>query len=281
MRAYFAKLYRVLWPWLYSKQQYKLFLTSTMVGVDARVRKVAALTGVLSEVVKTIPIQAPFGESLLVVAPHQDDEIIGCGGALALQLASGKRAHTVIVQDGGDEHDAVGMTREQLRDLRNNESRRAAEVLGMEPVVFLNHQDLTKESGAAAEALYQLLQKHRVDVVFTPFLLDGNPDHQKTNRILAQALSRVDWNVRVLGYEVWGLCIPNVAVVIDTVIEQKQEMLRRFVFANAAVDYTNTTTGLNMYRSRLLAGQNCRYVECFFETPRQDFIDLVAAVNKP
>jgi LmbE family N-acetylglucosaminyl deacetylase len=149
----------------------------------------------------------------------------------------------------------------------------------MEPPVFLNHMNLAAEASEAAEELYQLLTRHKVDAVLTPYLLDGNPDHQKTNVILARALQRISWDVRVLGYEVWGLCIPNVVVLIDSVIEQKQEMLRQFVFANQALDYTHTTIGLNMYRSRLLPAGKCRYAECFFEVPRQEFIALVERVQ--
>jgi LmbE family N-acetylglucosaminyl deacetylase len=47
---------------------------------------------------------------MLVVAPHQDDEVIGCGGALALQVRSGNPAAIVVLQDGADEHDDGGQT---------------------------------------------------------------------------------------------------------------------------------------------------------------------------
>jgi hypothetical protein len=88
----------------------------------------------------------------------------------------------------------------------------------------------------------------------------------------------------VFGYEVWGLTIPNVIVVIDDVIEQKLAMLACFDFANKAVDYVRSTEGLNMYRSRLLASGMCKYAECFFEIPRQEYVELtdrVRAAERP
>jgi len=86
--------------------------------------------------------------------------------------------------------------------------------------------------------------------VFTPFVLDTQPDHRRANYIVAEALRKVDWNIRVLGYEVWGFCVPNVIVAIDDVMELKLRALACFEFANRAVNYTWSTQGVNMYRSR-------------------------------
>jgi hypothetical protein len=118
-----------------------------------------------------------------------------------------------------------------------------------------------------------------VDAVFIPFVLDGHPDHRSANFILAAALKKIAWNVRVLQYEVWGLCIPNVILVIDDVMDLKVEMLNQFHFANSALDYTNSTKGLNMFHSRMLGAGMCRYAERFFELPRTEYIELVERVQ--
>jgi len=96
---------------------------------------------------------------------------------------------------------------------------------------------------------------------------------------VAEALKGISWNVRVLGYEVWGLCVPNVLVVIDDVIEDKMRMLSCFTFANGALDYVHSTRGLNMYHSRMLGAGQCRYAERFFEIPRQEYIELIERVK--
>jgi N-acetylglucosamine malate deacetylase 1 len=278
IRHYLRQAYRTALPFLYSRSQFKLFLKAGLDDIGLRTQALAGVTDFFSPFVRSIPIRAPFGNSMLVVAPHQDDETIGCGGALALQVRSGKAAFVVIVQDGADGHDELGMSREQLRDLRNEESRRAADALHLEPPRFLNHSVLTERIPQATEDLSNLLKERKVDVVFTPFVLDGHPDHRTTNRILAGALKRVSWDVRVLGYEVWGLAIPNVLLIIDEAIEDKLQSLSCFTFANKAVDYVHSTKGLNMYRSRLLGAGECQYAECFFELPRQEFIDLVERI---
>jgi len=274
IRERFRQLYRRLIPLLFSRRQYKLFLKSAIGELELRRLQLAAAADYFSPGIRAIPVKAPFGKSLLVIAPHQDDEVIGCGGALALQVRSGRKAQVLLLQDGADEHEGEGLTRAALTELRNAESRRAAALLQIEPI-FLNLQDLKATADVAATRISELIQRHRIDAVFAPFVLDGHPDHRTTNQILAAALKGVSWPVRVLGYEVWGLCIPNVLVVIDEVMDLKLQMLACFPYANHSVDYLNSTQGLNMYRSRLLGAGECRYAECFFELPRSEYIELV------
>jgi len=279
IRNYLRRAYRTALPFLYSRSQFKLFLKSALGDIDVRVQALASLTDYFSPFVRPIPIRPPFGNSTLVVAPHQDDEVIGCGGALALQVQSGKAARIVILQDGADGHDELGLSREALMKLRNEESRRSSAVLNLDPPVFLSHPRLGDSLSDATNELHRLLSEHKCDAVFTPFVLDGHPDHRIANYILAGALKNISWNVRVLGYEVWGMVIPNVLLIIDEVIDKKLDMLSCFTFANKAVDYVHSTKGLNMYRSRLLGSGECQYAECFFEIPRAEFVELVERIQ--
>jgi N-acetylglucosamine malate deacetylase 1 len=190
-----------------------------------------------------------------------------------------------LLQDGADEHADLGMERRKLTALRNEESRRAAAIIGMEAPRFLNHANLAADTRQAVEELRNILTERQVDAVFVPFFLDGHPDHRTANYILAEALRGIDWDVRVFNYEVWGLCFPNVIVVIDDVMDQKLKMLSCFEFANRAVDYLHSTKGLNMYHSRMLGAGQCRYAERFLEIPKREYIELVeqarSATSKP
>lgn len=280
MRSALRRLYRLLLPLLYRRSRFRLFLIAAFRDINLRMLTLASVTDYFAAFVRAIPVTAPFGKSMLVVAPHQDDETIGCGGALALQVRAGSAAAVVILQDGADGCEELGMTREVLNNLRNEESRRAAEVLGLPEPLFLNHARLADSAVRASEQLYDIIAERRVDAVFVPFVLDAHPDHRTANDILAQALKRVPWNVRVFGYEVWGLCVPNVLTIIDSVMEEKLRMLACFTFANQAIDYVHSTKGLNMYHSRMLGAGECRYAERFFEIPRAEYIDLVGRVRR-
>jgi LmbE family N-acetylglucosaminyl deacetylase len=279
VRDYLRHAYRAVLPVLYARTNFKLFLKTSLAVYDSRVRQLASVTDYFSTFVRPIPMRAPFGDSMLVVAPHQDDETIGCGGVLALQVRARRSACVVLLHDGGEEFQELGIPRPELVALRNEESRRAAAVIGMEPPVFLNFPDLAQDATLAAEALRRIIEERKVDSVFIPFMLDGHIDHRNANYILAAALRKVDRGIRVFGYEVWGLCIPNVVVVIDEVMDQKLAMLRCFEYANKAIDYVQSTQGLNMYHSRMLPSGDSKYVERFFEIPSSEYIGLVDQVR--
>jgi LmbE family N-acetylglucosaminyl deacetylase len=265
---------------LFSRKNFKLLLRTTTEHLDLRLQALASITDFYSTAVTPIPITAPFGKSMLVVAPHQDDEVIGCGGALALQALSGCSASVVVLQDGADEHSSVSMSRDEVRELRNAESRDAALKIGIDVPTFFGLTNLRTDVDTTASALRQIIEDRGVDAVFTPFALDGHPDHRACNFILAKALEGVSRRIRTIQYEVWSNCIPNVLVIIDQVADKKESMLDCFKFANRAHDYGHATKGLNMFHSRLLPAGAARYVECFFELPRDEFVGLIHKVEQ-
>jgi LmbE family N-acetylglucosaminyl deacetylase len=279
IRQYLRRAWRTLLPILYARTRFRLFLKAAFGDIDLRVQQLASMTDYFSPLVRPIPIRAPFGDSMLVVAPHQDDEIIGCGGALALQVRAGRAAFVAILQDGADGYEELGMTREALSTLRNEESRRAVAQLGIEPPLFTGYADLRANMAAATDALRRILVERKVDALFVPWMLDGHPDHRTANYIAADAIRDLPRDIRVFAYEVWGLTVPNVIVVIDEAIEQKLAMLSSFTFANKAIDYMQSTKGLNMYRTRLLGSGMSRYAECFFEAPRTEYVELADRVR--
>lgn len=279
IRLYLRRLYRLAVPLLSGRKQFKLFLNATLGDVDRRMLALASVTDYFAGFVRPLPIKAPFGKSMLILAPHQDDEAIGCGGALVLQLRTGNSAAIVLLQDGADGHDELGMSRQALTELRNEESRRAAAAVGADTPTFLGHARLAESVPEASQQVRGIIMERRADAVFVPFVLDAHPDHRSTNYILAEALKGIDWNVRVFGYEVWGLCIPNVLVVIDEAIEDKMRMLSCFTWANSAIDYVHSTKGLNMYHSKMLGAGECRFAERFFELPRKEYIELVERIR--
>ena len=126
IRLYLRRLYRLALPLLSGRKQFKLFLNTTLGDIDLRMLSLASVVDYFTAFVRPVPIKAPFGKSMLILAPHQDDEAIGCGGALILQVRSGNAAAIVMLQDGADGHEELGMSRQALTELRNEESRKAA-----------------------------------------------------------------------------------------------------------------------------------------------------------
>ena len=267
-------------PLLYARSQFKLFMATALGDLDLRRQTVGLGDRLFLQLHP--PHSHPRALRQIDVDgwPHQDDETIGCGGALALQVRSGNAASIVIVQDGADGHEELGHTpADSGGDCVTKNPAAPLPSWALSRPAFSITPVWRKTFRKPLEELRRILIERKVDAVFTPFLLDGHPDHRTTNEILAAALQQIPWDVRVFGYEVWGLCIPNVLVIIDEVMEDKLKMLSCFTFANKAIDYVHTTKGLNMYRSRLLGAGECRYAECFFEVPRAEFIELVNRIR--
>lgn len=281
LREYFRKAYRTLMPLLYSRSNYKLFLKTSFTSLDKRIRIIMCSIDMMPSIVKPIPIKAPFGNSMLVIAPHQDDEMIGCGGAMLLQLSKGKKLHIVFVQDGGDEHQEEGLSRNEMINIREAEACKVAEQMGGAHPVFLRYASLNQEKLAEiADDLKKQIIMTGADVIFIPFFLDRNTDHVMSNYALAEALSDLPDDIKIFGYEVWGLCIPNVAVNIDAVVESKKKILSYYESQNKRTDYINSTIGLNMYHSRSFGTGTCKYAERFFEIPAKEYVDVVSKLRR-
>jgi LmbE family N-acetylglucosaminyl deacetylase len=138
----------------------------------------------------TIDDLLPAGTRLVVVAPHPDDEVLGCGGLLALAAAAGHPACVVAVTDGEASHPGSPLRRpERLRALRPRESRRALRGLGDPEVVRLHLPDGAVSRDGVRDALGPLIRGS--DLVVTTWRGDGHPDHEETGHGVAAALGAV------------------------------------------------------------------------------------------
>jgi LmbE family N-acetylglucosaminyl deacetylase len=218
---------------------------------------------------------------MLVIAPHQDDEIIGCGGAILLQRKVSKRIHLTFVFEGGDEYKALGYSRyEDLVMEREKESSSVSSILSIDSPVFLRSKKNRTTVHDLAEKLYTIICKVKPDVIFAPFFLDSNNEHRITAHALATALEKTPKNQKILCYEVWGLCIANVTVKIDSVINEKRDLLEIYQSQLKGTDYTNSVIGLNMYHSRLLGAGEGKFAEHYFEIPAVDYCTLIKKINR-
>lgn len=136
----------------------------------------------------------PAHGPVLVVAPHPDDEALGCGGAIALHRAAGEQVTVVIVTDGGAAGSATPATRAV-------EAERAAQRLGCDlQTLALPEGRWVEEAGARALAA-RLAALHPV-LVYAPSSVDYHPEHRRVARALAAALTHHAPTPRVRVYEV-------------------------------------------------------------------------------
>ncbi|WP_420605497.1 PIG-L deacetylase family protein [Novosphingopyxis sp.] len=142
---------------------------------------------------------------MLVIAPHPDDEVFGCGGTIALLHATGCDVHVVVLTDGSASHrNSRKYPKSRLVAIRQAESRRALAVLGLNAskVTFLNLTDGASDQWgrdrAALRPLVRML-RHPWGAIFGPAIIDDHPDH----RAAAHAVLRNRRSVPYFAYTIW------------------------------------------------------------------------------
>jgi LmbE family N-acetylglucosaminyl deacetylase len=150
----------------------------------------------------------------LVLAPHADDESLGCGGMIAMLSARGRPPLIVGVTDGVGSHpSSPSYPPARLRAVREDEMRAAAGILGVAPerVHFLGLPDTRAPLGgpdfdAAVARVAALVREHAIETLFASWEHDPHCDHEATAR-LATAVAAAS-SVRLLFYPVWGWLLP-------------------------------------------------------------------------
>ena len=105
----------------------------------------------------------------MVIVAHPDDAEFGVAGTVAKWTRRGTTFVYVICTDGSKGTDDPALTPERLVPLRKVEQRAAAKVLGVEEVVFLDHEDGTLQPTLELRRdISRQIRLHKPDAVFCP-----------------------------------------------------------------------------------------------------------------
>ncbi len=157
-----------------------------------------------------------FGAApLLVLAPHADDELLGCGGAIAEAGARGHAVFVAILTDGGMSHPrSRRWPMARLVAARQDEARAATAILGLpaDRLTFLGQPDSLAPHGGPgfSDALNRLcaqIQADGIGTVCATWIGDPHGDHGAAARLAAAACART--GARHLAYPVWAWMTPD------------------------------------------------------------------------
>jgi len=199
--------------------------------------------------------------NVVIIAPHPDDEAIGCGGSVCLHVERGDRVVAVFLSSGelGLKHFAPA----RAWNIREGEARRAGRVLGLSGLHFLRQPDwyLGKAIRKAAAALRPILEIEAPAIVYLPHPVERHPDHKASIAIVRNAFGKIKIPT-LRGYEVWTpLTEFDHVTDISKVMSRKLRALRAHASQFEEFDYARAVRGLNQYRGAL-AGK-CAYAEVF------------------
>jgi LmbE family N-acetylglucosaminyl deacetylase len=155
----------------------------------------------------------------LILAPHPDDESLGCGGLIAACCRAGRPPIVAILTDGGMSH-PVSKTfpRSRLVQLREAEASGAALVLGLprDRLIFLREPDADapregEQFHRVVDRLGRLVDRDGCSSILATWRFDPHCDHEAAALIAAEVAGRM--RIRYLEYPIWGWTLPGDQVI--------------------------------------------------------------------
>ncbi|EDN71335.1 N-acetylglucosaminylphosphatidylinositol deacetylase [Beggiatoa sp. PS] len=192
-----------------------------------------------------------FQGRILVVAPHYDDEVIGCGGTL---IRFRSQIKWLVV---------VHLTSQS--NIRLMEFKQIHKLLAIDAHYVLNQEDgfCTQSNREAVLSLVNIIQIEHPDVVLTPHQDEAHIDHQAASLLTVDAIQKARfWEMpppatphrvpTLMEYEVWtALLCPSIIYDVTSVFETKCELLKCYSSQINAFPYIEYIHSLNSWRGIL------------------------------
>lgn len=215
-------------------------------------------------------------DRVLVLAPHPDDETLGCGGTIALHLCAEDAVNVVVVTDGRRSR-AGGLDPERMVELRTHEAQQAMNVLRRlsssgEERLHLQQFQLPEGEWKDKELvarLGRLLDEVQPTIVYVTSYVDFHPEHLRVAHALAQTLfsSSSAANATVRVYE---LQVPLTQILVN-------------VYSNVRASVAAKQEALAQYRTQmgsfLWVSRHSHYLSAIFDpgNPVEVFWEMGAA----
>lgn len=219
------------------------------------------------------PTPLPPAATVLALAPHADDEVFGCGGALALHARAGVPVAVVIATDGAAREDSAAD--------RLAESRAAAACLGIPAPTCWHLPDRGLEYGEdLVERILRAIDETGADLMYAPSPAEAHPDHRALALAAIEAVRRSAGNLRLALYEIGIPLIPTMLLDITAVHAAKREAMRCFASQLAYQRYDEQIDALNRYRSYTLPA-DVEVAEAFRVIDAATLVADPLAVHRP
>ncbi|MHC5671884.1 PIG-L deacetylase family protein [Nostoc sp.] len=182
---------------------------------------------------------------VLIVAPHPDDETLGCGGAIALLRSLNCHVQVLVISDGTLSHPrSRKYPADTLRSLREAETLSALKLLGVEVnhVTFWRMQDgsISTQYQSVVVSCRAYITEVAPQIIFLPWRDDPHADHRGTWKLIHAVLDGLRLSPRLIEYPIWdwdseqrGSLPASLEVTIwrlniSTVLELKQQAIAAY-----------------------------------------------------
>jgi len=204
----------------------------------------------------------------LIIAPHPDDESIGCGGSIIKHVNSGSHVRVIFITDG-DKGDFEKRFTDDYPRIRRGCAEKAMEILGVKDYEFWGYKDREVEVSIKeiTERLKQRIKDTSASLLYLPSPYEVHPDH----RSIAMAGQRIfdETGITILFYEVIVSLYPNLLVDITLEMGKKREAILSYHTELYYNDYLSKIEGLNRFRTITLP-KGIKFAEGFILLNQDD-----------
>ncbi len=216
----------------------------------------------------------PLGERPLILSAHPGDEVMAMGGTLAWYNKLGIPV-TILTFTAGSHGTNTGQRSESLGPKRKREQLAAFKHIdaGIKPI-FWTLEESFEVNEELIFSLIEIVDDLNPDIIYTPSLLDSQPDSQSISFALGSVLQRFPSprlrDLWVAQYELWTPLIPNKILNIDEFVDTKLKAIECHESQLLCRDYLEDMKGLNRYRAAILgAGSSA---EAFFMCKAKQYL---------
>lgn len=153
------------------------------------------------------PLNVDCMHNVLILSPHPDDEVFGCGNLIKTLCQKGERCKvTLVILSKGEAISRLSsLTTEEVISERKRLTIQANTVLGLqvENIKWLDFPDgdIVNTSRGEIQKLVEIINEVTPDTIFYPHPFEGSPDHNAASAIISKLIS--DAGAAKYYYCVW------------------------------------------------------------------------------
>jgi LmbE family N-acetylglucosaminyl deacetylase len=208
-------------------------------------------------------VELPPGERFLILAPHPDDDAIGCGGTILKALAMRKTVRICYLSLPSLN---TNSKQERLKEVKNS-----LKELGVTDHT-INKQEFPRTAKLVQEAIEPELKDWKPDCVFVPSPLENQDQHLMTFGSYVEAMRNSPCHAATAFYEVWNPVIPNMVVDVSSFIDKKSKSIAAHTSQVRTIDYVRMARALNEYRA--ISSNLEGYAEAFLYLEKEDLLKI-------
>lgn len=233
----------------------------------------------------TVASATPEG-TVLIIAPHQDDEVIGMGGTLGMHLDSKCHVTVLYMTDGRHLDSRRGLSTSETINIRRKEAMSLGDTYNIKQIFWTVEDGCLTNDGRTIAALTNVLDEVRPTVIYLPSFFDFHYDHFAANGILVKALQGKSSAITVNGYEISEhVPYPNYIVDITLYYKMKEAAMSHYAAPLEDHDYIKVFKARNtlhhaMYINSKIEGYAEAFLSLDSENYQRLFEDYMGALRE-